>query len=160
MKNDFPQAPEPQVFTLPPRLSVRLGYVFMSLLVTFFFIAMPAEMLLDGGPWWILVPPLIMLYAILSALTPVRVKYTARQEVEMCFWWLEHLIKCRHLGKPKAIILLTRENNRFLILCLAQGKRQILADDDFYGSADVESLAHWLSQNTGARLFRVQRRFA
>ncbi len=155
-------ASEPQAFALHPRRYLRLwtvGLIVLGLIV--FKLWWNILLHNQGGPWLILLPPFLALYALFSCLLPRRFAVNSDRELESRFWLSQHFIHGRDYGRPKAVILLRSHTRPYAVwMLLRSGKQVLLADDHSYSTEQLNDLAHWLSQNTGARIYRVQRRFA
>jgi hypothetical protein len=145
-------ASEPQVFTLHPRRYLRFWAVGLIVLVLWRNVVPYAQ----DCPWVFLLPPSIVLYAMISCLLPRRFVVNADRELESRFWLSQHLFQGRDYGRPKAVILLSHARPCAVWILLRSGKRVLLAEDHSYSIEQIKDLALWLSRNTGARLRRGQ----
>jgi hypothetical protein len=149
-------SPATQSFSLPPRRFLRFftaGLILLGLIV--FKLWWDILLHNQGASWLILLPPSLALYALFSALLPRRFVVNS-DELESRFWLSQHLLQGRDYGRLKAVILLSHVRPYAVWMLLPSGKRVLLADDHSYSIEQLNDLAHWLSQNTGARLYRAQ----
>ena len=144
-------SPATQSFALHPRRYLRLWATGLIAMVLWCNV-LPY---LRDGFYLILLPPLV-LYALFSCLLPRRFVVNSHRELESRFWLFQHLFQGRDYGRPKAIILLSHVRPYAVWMLHPSGKRELLADDHSYSIEQLSDLAHWLSQNTGARLYRAQ----
>ncbi len=145
-------SPATQSFPLHPRHYLRLWATGLITMVLWCNV-LPY---LHDGFCLILLPPFLVLYALFSCLLPRRFGVNSHRELESRFWLFQHLFQGRDCGRPKAIILLSHVRPYAVWMLLRSGKRVLLADDHSYSIEQLNDLAHWLSQNTGARLYRAQ----
>ena len=156
-------APEPQAFALHPRRFLRVVYACVTLIAIGAFLILPAQCLQEnGGPWWILLLPSAMIYCLISFQLPQRFIIQSSSQLECRLFLHQHFFGGKKLKPAKAFVLISLDNpkRQVLVLCAREGSRRFLGDDQFSSTEQLHDLAHWLSQNTGARLYRVQRRFA